>query len=80
MRGVLPNANRALLPGFFVRVRVPLPGAAGAEALLVPDTALGADQAGRYLLVVDKNDVVQQRTVTRARLWGPARHQLGPAA
>ena len=33
------------------------------NALLVPDTALGADQGGRYLLVVDKDNVVAQRHV-----------------
>jgi hypothetical protein len=29
----------------------------------VPDTALGADQGGRYVLVVGKDDVVAQRKV-----------------
>ncbi len=46
MRGVLPNADRMLLPGYFVRVRVPLDQQQ--DALLVPDVALGSDQAGRY--------------------------------
>jgi len=63
VRGVLPNADHVLLPGFFVRVRVPMTKSP-AEALLVPETALGTDQTGRYLLVVDKDDVVQQRSVT----------------
>jgi membrane fusion protein, multidrug efflux system len=63
VRGVLPNADHMLLPGFFVRVRVPLKSQQS-EALLVPETALGTDQSGRYLLVVDKDDVVQQRTIT----------------
>src|SRR6185437_3236949 len=43
VRGVLPNADRVLLPGYFVRVRVPLDQQQG--ALLVPDVALGSDQA-----------------------------------
>ena len=72
VRGVLPNPNHVLLPGFFVRVRVPM-HAREAEALLVPDTALGTDQAGRYLLVVDKDDVVQQRTVTTGAQVGALR-------
>ena len=62
VRGVIPNTDYALLPGYFVRVRVPMPHMA-AQALLVPDTALGTDQAGRYLLVVDKNNVVHQQPV-----------------
>jgi len=72
LRGLLPNPDRVLLPGFFVRVRVPLPSQK-TEALLVPDTALGTDQAGRYLLVVDKNDVVQQRTVSTGARVGSLR-------
>jgi RND family efflux transporter MFP subunit len=72
VRGVLPNAEHVLLPGFFVRVRVPM-HTQQAEALLVPDTALGTDQAGRYLLVVDKDDVVQQRTVTTGARVGALR-------
>ena len=39
-RAVLPNEARLLLPGFFVRVRVPLEET---PALLVPAVALGAD-------------------------------------
>ena len=35
VRGVLPNADRVLLPGYFVRVRVPFDQQQG--ALLVPD-------------------------------------------
>jgi RND family efflux transporter MFP subunit len=58
---VLPNSDRALLPGFFVRVRVPIDQEQ--NALFVPDVALGADQAGRYLLVVNGENVVEQRKV-----------------
>ncbi len=62
VRGVLANADHKLLPGFFARVRVPL-ALRRAQALLVPDTALGTDQAGRYLLVVNQQNVVEQRRV-----------------
>ncbi|UWU79057.1 efflux RND transporter periplasmic adaptor subunit [Bradyrhizobium huanghuaihaiense] len=61
VRGVIPNDKRALLPGYFVRVRVPFDQEK--SALLVPDTALGSDQGGRYLLVVNKDNVVEQRKV-----------------
>jgi RND family efflux transporter MFP subunit len=61
-RGILENPDRALLPGNFVRVRVPIGGVLD-NALLVPETALGTDQGGRYLLVVGKDDVVEQRKV-----------------
>ncbi|MBP0113555.1 MULTISPECIES: efflux RND transporter periplasmic adaptor subunit [Bradyrhizobium] len=61
VRGVIPNDKRVLLPGYFVRVRVPF--TQEKEALLVPDTALGSDQGGRYLLVVNNDNVVEQRKV-----------------
>ncbi|WP_234680121.1 efflux RND transporter periplasmic adaptor subunit [Bradyrhizobium monzae] len=66
VRGVVPNDDRVLLPGYFVRVRVPF--TQEKDAVLVPDTALGSDQGGRYLLVVGKDNTVEQRRV-----------QVGPA-
>src|SRR5580692_12415044 len=61
VRGVIPNADRVLLPGYFVRVRVPVDKEQ--DALLIPDTALGSDQSGRYVLVVTAENVVEQRKV-----------------
>ncbi|MDA9510485.1 hemolysin secretion protein D [Bradyrhizobium sp. CCBAU 11386] len=61
VRGLVPNDKRVLLPGYFVRVRVPFDQEK--DALLVPDTALGSDQGGRYLLVVNGDNVVEQRKV-----------------
>ena len=72
VRGLLQNADRALLPGMFLRIRVPL-ALEKQNALLVPDQALGADQGGSYLLVVDKDNVVQQRAVKTAQLVGKLR-------
>lgn len=67
IRAIFKNDNRALLPGFFVRVRVPTqPGEKA--SLLVPDRVLAEDQAGRYLLVVGKDDLVEQRRVTLGML------------
>jgi RND family efflux transporter MFP subunit len=71
VRGVLDNPDRVLLPGFFVRVRVPFEQQE--SALLVPDVALGSDQAGRYLLVVNSDNVVEQRKVTTGQLDGELR-------
>jgi multidrug efflux system membrane fusion protein len=62
LRGILANGDRALLPGMFVRMRIPM-APQKALVLLVPNIVLGADQGGQYLLVVDKDDVVQQRPV-----------------
>jgi len=71
VRGILNNPDRVLLPGFFVRVRVPFDQQQ--NALLVPDSALGADQAGRYVLVVNTENVVEQRKVTTGQIDGELR-------
>ena len=61
VRAIFDNRDRILLPGYFVRVRIPLDQPQA--ALLVPDVALGSDQGGRYVLVVSKDNVVEQRKV-----------------
>ena len=66
VRGMLPNPDRDLLPGFFVRMRLPM-GKVDRNALLVPDRALQEDQGGRYLLVVNKDNVVEKRYVQLGR-------------
>jgi RND family efflux transporter MFP subunit len=71
VRGVLPNPDRVLLPGYYVRVRVPFDQQQ--NALLVPDVALGSDQAGRYLLVVNSENVVEQRKVRTGQAEGDLR-------
>ena len=66
------NPDYALLPGLFAHVRVSPSQGPEQEALLVPETALGSDQAGRYVLVVDNDNVVDKRSVT----VGPAVDEL----
>src|SRR5260221_6858445 len=70
VRGIFENAKRALLPGYFVRVRVPRPAE---QALLVPEVAVGSDQAGRYVLTVNADGVVEQRHVQLGRTTGEMR-------
>jgi RND family efflux transporter MFP subunit len=72
VRGILANPDRTLLPGFFVRMRLPM-GKVDRNALLVPDRALQEDQGGRYLLVVNKDDVVERRYVQLGELVGALR-------
>jgi RND family efflux transporter MFP subunit len=71
VRGLLPNPDRVLLPGYFVRIRVPFDKQD--NALLVPDVSLGSDQSGRYVLVVDSDNVVEQRKVQTGSLDGDLR-------
>jgi RND family efflux transporter MFP subunit len=70
-RGVLDNADGVLLPGYFARVRVPLE--TDVDALLVPDVALGTDQSGRYVLVIGRDNVVEQKHVTTGPAQGTFR-------
>jgi multidrug efflux system membrane fusion protein len=66
VRAALPNQDRALLPGMFVRVHVPV--GEDPRALLVSNRVLGVDQQGSYLLVVNADDVVEQRVVETGAL------------
>lgn len=60
VRAVFPNAEGVLLPGLFVRVRVPF---TRGMQLLLPDDAIGADEAGHFVLVVDAKNTVERRQV-----------------
>ncbi len=62
LRGVFQNAKNTLLPGLFVRLRIPL--AKITDALLIQEDALASDQGGRYALVVNDQDMVEYRKVT----------------
>jgi RND family efflux transporter MFP subunit len=66
VRGILRNPDRNLLPGLFVRVRLPK-GRTVKGALLVPARAISEDQGGLYLMVVNKDNVVEQRYVKTAQ-------------
>ncbi|MCK5355099.1 MAG: efflux RND transporter periplasmic adaptor subunit [Methyloprofundus sp.] len=63
LRGIFSNAEKPtrLLPGLFTRLRLPVDETA--NALLVNERAIGADQSGRYLLVVNKENKVEKRPV-----------------
>jgi len=68
LRAVFDNVGQPpmLYPGLFVRLRLPV--ADRESALLVSERAVGADPAGRYLLVVGADDVVEQRPVEPGQL------------
>jgi len=61
LRGVFPNPQGLMLPGLFAKLRVPVTH--DKSALLAPTVAIGYDQLGPYLLVVDDKNVVQRRGV-----------------
>jgi RND family efflux transporter MFP subunit len=70
VRGIFENGKQGLLPGYFVRVRVPL---RPEQALLVPEVAVGSDQAGRYVLTVNGDGIVEQRRVQLGQTTGEMR-------
>jgi membrane fusion protein, multidrug efflux system len=69
-RALFENKDHALLPGLFVRVRIPI--ARQDKALLTRDDAIGTSQEGSYVLVVGTDNVVQRRIVKT----GPREGQL----
>ena len=71
VRGRFANPDRQLLPGLFVRVRVPV--RTRPDALLVPEIALGSDQLGRYLLLAKPDGTIEQRPVRIGRQVGTLR-------
>jgi RND family efflux transporter MFP subunit len=61
-RAVFSNPDGVFTPGMFGRVRVP--GSPSYMALLVPDAAIGTEQARKYVLVVDAENTVRMKYVT----------------
>jgi RND family efflux transporter MFP subunit len=70
-RAVLANPDGVFTPGMFARVQVP--GSPSYPALLVPDTAIGTEQARKYVLVVDSESTVRIKYVTLGRVSGNLR-------
>ncbi|WP_457580073.1 efflux RND transporter periplasmic adaptor subunit [Ensifer canadensis] len=60
-RVTIDNADLTLLPGQYVRVRLKIRDEP--NVMMVPETALGSSQLGKYVYVVGKDDTVEQRLV-----------------
>jgi RND family efflux transporter MFP subunit len=59
VRGVFPNKDESLSPGFFARVRLPI--GPPHQALLVSDRAIDTDQGQKIVYVInEKNEVVSR--------------------
>ncbi len=67
-RGTVPNPDRRLLPGMFVRVRLTM--GERNNVFLVPQTAVMRDPSGAYLFVVGPNNRAQQKHVTTEVMQG----------
>jgi membrane fusion protein (multidrug efflux system) len=55
-----------LVPGFFTRLRMPIDKQA--DALLVSERAIGADQSGTFVLAVNSENVVEKRLIRMGQL------------
>jgi RND family efflux transporter MFP subunit len=66
MRATFKNEDGVLFPGLFARVRIPVDDPK--PMLVVPNSALGNDQEGDYVLVADKDNVVARRSVVKGPL------------
>ncbi len=60
-RATIDNPGSELLPGQYVRVRLYL--TEQPDTLLVPQSALGSSQMGRFVYVIGKGGVVEQRFI-----------------
>jgi membrane fusion protein, multidrug efflux system len=67
VRGLFKNPNRELIPGFFTRIRLPM-GLGSTSVLLIPNRVVAEDQAGKYALVVNKDNVVEQKRIKTGQL------------
>jgi RND family efflux transporter MFP subunit len=61
LRGVFPNKDDALAPGYFARVRINI--GFPHKSLLVSDRAIDTDQGKKVVYVVDKDNKVASREV-----------------
>jgi membrane fusion protein, multidrug efflux system len=64
-RAIFKNPGFLFVPGVFARIL--LKGRGPYEAMLIPDAAVSADQATRFVYVIDKNNKVQRRDVVLGR-------------
>jgi RND family efflux transporter MFP subunit len=67
IRGVVPNENRLLYPGMFVRIRIP--SIQETQSLLVYEKAIGTDLGGKFILIVGKDNIVERRYVKLGQLY-----------
>ena len=61
-RAVFTNADRTFTPGMFGRVQ--MAAAPPSDTLLVPEAAIGSEQARKFVLVVDADNVARPKYVT----------------
>ncbi len=66
IRGIFDNPDGLLVPGLFVHVRIPV--ARDAEAILIPEKAIGRSELGNFVLLVGDENKVEQRMITTGQI------------
>ena len=61
-RAEFANPDGKFTPGMFGRIQVP--SGPPAEALLIPDVAIGTEQVRKFVLVIDPDNIARQKYVT----------------
>ncbi len=70
-RAVFPNPDLLLVPGMFAEIQ--LIGEGPYEALLIPDEAIGVDQAQQFVYLIDDDNIARRRIIETGRLEGELR-------
>jgi len=71
VRGVFPNTDRHLLPGFYAKLTIEAGGER--DALVLPRAVLQSDQQGEYVFVVDAQNIAKRRAVSTTSLPGESK-------
>jgi RND family efflux transporter MFP subunit len=66
-RAILANADQMFSPGMFARVR--LAGTPLRSTVLLPDAAIGTDQANKFVLIVAEDGTVARRNIQLGPLY-----------
>ena len=61
LRAIFPNPDGRVIPGLFARIRIPASGKR--PALLIEDSAIGTDQAQKFVLTLTSSNTVAYRPV-----------------
>lgn len=62
VRALFDNKDRDLVPNLFLRLRIPM--GTVKDAVLIPPSAIGTDQKGRFVLAINNESAVERRSVT----------------
>jgi RND family efflux transporter MFP subunit len=62
LRAEFPNPDQFLRPGNFARVKILINSEP--DVLMIPEAALGSDQAGNYVFIINAQNAVERRAVT----------------